>query len=191
MKQTFIFIIILLAQCASYGQSKQEVCSQWPSLLKPSCENIYQIWTEGTNDIYYSGYAWHNRYTYSEERVRSYNEMAWGGGLGKGFYDKDNNNDWSGLYAFAFLDSHRNVEPIAGYGFLKTAQFKQNAEGGLGFTVFLTSRPDIFHSIPFPGILPMVSLRYRQVSISTTYIPGAFGVGNVLFCFGRIILEKT
>ena len=64
-----------------------------------------QIWSEGNNDLYISGYSWHNRSMYSAEKIRSFNERAWGGGYGRSIYDED--GDWQGLYGMAFLDSHR------------------------------------------------------------------------------------
>ena len=56
---------------------------------------------------------------------------------------------------------------------------------GVGYTVLITSRPDILHGIPFPGILPWVSISYRRASLSATYIPGAKGAGNVLYVVGK------
>ena len=43
---------------------------------------------------------------------------------GKGFYDED--GDWHGLSAIAFLDSHKNLEPAAGYAFLKILPLNEN-----------------------------------------------------------------
>ena len=154
-------------------------CAQWPTWLQPVCVRPYQTWTEGDDELYLTGYAWHNRYKYSENKIGTYNENAWGGGLGKGFFDE--NGDWHGLYAFAFLESHSKVEPIAGYAFLKTLHMTETSNIGLGFTVFLTARPDVFHGIPFPGALPWAGLNYRQLSLLATYIPGGSNVGNVLF----------
>lgn len=166
-------------------------CASWPSWFKPACQRLYQVWSEGNNELYLSGYAWHNRYTYSREQIRTkrYNELAWGGGLGKGLYDEK--GDWHGLYAIAFLDSHKNVEPAAGYAFLKVAHLSENIRIGAGYSVIFTARPDIYHNIPFAGIIPWISLNYRQLSISATYIPGARGAGNVLFLIGKWTFALT
>lgn len=158
-------------------------CQNWSHWAKSVCERLHQVWTEGDNELYMSGYAWHNRFTYSQEKIDKYNELAWGGGMGKGFYDE--NGDWHGLYAFAFLDSHKNVEPIAGYAFLKIANINENMNVGAGLSVFITARSDIFHNIPFPGLLPCLSLTYRRLSFSASYIPGTQGAGNVLFLATR------
>lgn len=162
------------------------VCSSSPAWFKSSCLRLHQIWTEGDNELYLPAYTWHNRYVYSAYKIDSYNEMPWGGGLGKSFYDE--NGDWHGLYAFAFLDSHKNVEPVVGYAFLKVAHLNENTRAGAGFGILATARPDIFHNIPFPGILPWVSFNYRKASLSATYIPGSKNAGNVLFFIVKYVL---
>jgi palmitoyl transferase len=145
---------------------------------------LSQIWNEGTPELYLTGYAWHNRYTYDANRVNLYNEFAAGGGLGKGWIDED--GDWHSLYAMAFLDSHSNIQPLAGYGYQKMFQLAKAARAGLGFTWFATQRQDIFHGIPFIGIpLPMISLSIVKASIFATYVPGSQNVGNVMFVFGK------
>nr|WP_236844297.1 lipid IV(A) palmitoyltransferase PagP [Bordetella sp. 02P26C-1] len=158
----------------------QDASTNW---FQRTGDHLENIWTTGSNDLYMSGWAWHNRSTYSAKKIRSFNETAWGGGYGRSIYDQD--GDWQGLYAMAFLDSHRNVQPIAGYGFLKLAHLPHNWRLGAGYTVFLTARKDIFSYIPFPGVLPLVSVGYRDAALYATYIPGGAGAGNVLFAFGR------
>lgn len=155
-------------------------CSHLPFLLRKVCTRWQQIWYEGSNDLYFTGYAWHNRYTYDRARIRNYNEAAWGSGIGRGLYDED--RDWHGLYAMAFLDSHQKVEPAAGYAFLKMLH-KNNFHLGAGYGLILTARPDIFKGRPFPGILPWASIGFRQINIAATYIPGSSRSGNVLFAF--------
>jgi len=182
MKPTHIFLLLVLFFSNAMADDT-DTCTQWPTWFSPVCKQLRDAWSKGNIDAYFTGYAWHNRYLYSTERLNTYNEAAWGGGLGKGYNDKD--GDWNGLYAMAFLDSHKNVEPIGGYGFIKTAHFTENTRGGIGYTVFITARPDIFKGRPIPGILPLVSVSYLKLSLFATYIPGAQGAGNVLFCFAK------
>lgn len=165
-------------------------CKYWLSLFKPHCHRLHQVWTEGHTDLYISGYAWHNRFTYSSERIheKKYNELAWGGGLGKGFFDEKGN--WHGLYAFAFLDSHSNVEPTAGYAYLKVANITKEFKAGLGFSVLVTARPDIFHNIPFPGAVPWAGMFYKKISVKAAYIPGSSTNGNVLYLVGTYSFDK-
>ncbi|MBI2785022.1 MAG: lipid IV(A) palmitoyltransferase PagP [Legionella longbeachae] len=168
---------------------KSNDCKYWLPIFKPFCHRLHQIWTEGNNELYLSGYAWHNRFTYSSERMRErkYNELAWGGGFGKGFFDEKGN--WHGLYAFAFLDSHRKVEPTAGYAYLKVAHLSKNFKAGLGFSILVTARPDILHYIPFPGAVPWAGVFYKKVSIKAAYIPGSSTNGNVLYVVGTYTFD--
>lgn len=160
-----------------------EPCEHWNSLFKPICVRLHQIWTEGTTDTYFTTYAWHNRWTYSHEKIRKYNEAALGGGLGKGFYDEKGN--WHALYAIAFLDSHSDVEPAVGYAYQKIFTVHNNLKAGLGYSILLTARSDINNYIPFPGLLPWVSVVYKRATVAATYIPGNSYNGNVLFILGK------
>ncbi len=176
-----LFFSLTLAQTV-YAETPAH-CKNWPDWLKPVCVRPYQAWTEGNNDLYLTGYAWHNRFTYPEHKLGTYNEHAWGGGLGRSFFDEK--GDWHGLYAFAFLESHSKVEPIGGYAFLKTFHISETSSAGIGFTVFITARPDILNGVPFPGALPWAGLNYRRASVMAIYIPGSRGVGNVLFMIAK------
>lgn len=177
-----VLIVLMLQSLPTFAQSE---CEWWINRLKPHCigKRWHQIWHEGDNTLYFTGYAWHNRHTYTKDKLKSYNEAAWGGGLGKTYYDVQ--GDEHGLYAFAFLDSHKNVEPIAGYVFFKMLRLEEHTKAGAGVTLFVTARPDIFHGIPFPGALPAVALTHRRASLNALYIPGAKGAGNVLFLLAK------
>jgi palmitoyl transferase len=183
MKKLIISLLLLLFFHAAQAEESYP-CSTWPSLTQRICKRLHQIWYEGDNELYLSGYAWHNRYRYERPRIKTFNEKAWGGGLGKGFIDEKGN--WHGLLAFAFLDSHKNIEPVAGYGYQKILHFTNDLKVGLGLAVLITQRPDIFKGIPFAGALPWISLIYRKVSINATYIPGAANAGNVLYIIGKL-----
>lgn len=185
MKLAQAFLCLLLF-CTHAFADEPNACSKWPKWFKPACIQLTNTWTKGSIDLYATGYAWHNRYLYSEAKLRTYNEGAFGGGIGKGYDDDD--GDWNSLYTLAFLDSHKNVEPVAGYAFIKTTYFSENTRAGIGYTILVTARPDIFKGRPFPGALPLVSVSYRRLSLFATYIPGAQGAGNVLFCFAKYTL---
>lgn len=182
MKRSLIFWLLFFLLQTAIAQDHSD-CEKGPSLIKHFCHRLHQIWYQGDTELYLTGYAWHNRYVYDPAKIGRYNELAWGGGLGKSFYDED--GDWHGLAAFAFLDSHKNVEPVAGYGFMKIYHFNENVRLGAGYSILVTARPDIFHGIPFPGALPWLTANYRRATLAATYIPGAAGAGNVLFILGR------
>lgn len=176
------YYLALFISFNGFAAQSPPYCSGWFSFLNAKC--LQQIWNQGTNDVYLSGYAWHNRYTYSPEKINQYNEAAWGGGFGKGFFDE--NGDWHTISAIAFLDSHKNIEPLVGYAYVKTAKFTESFRAGLGYTLFLTARADINRGAPFPGALPWASVFYKRVALSATYIPGAAGAGNVLYILGKV-----
>ncbi|WP_367607028.1 lipid IV(A) palmitoyltransferase PagP [Legionella sp. W05-934-2] len=160
-------------------------CDNWPSWFQWICIRSKQIINEGDNAIVVSGYAWHNRNYYTPEKIKTYNEKAWGGGLGRGFYDEKHN--WHGYYGLVFLDSHKNLEPNIGYAYFKVWEIGQTPfELGLGYTAIITARADLNKGRPFPGVLPLVSFGTKTVTAYATYIPGRRGIGNVLFIFGKI-----
>lgn len=183
---TMVFILLIVL-CSNSLLASPPFCADWPKLLRPTCQRMVQIINTGSNELYFSGYAWHNRFTYSTARVHTYNENAWGGGIGKGLYDED--GDWHGLYGIAFLDSHKNVEPAAGYAFSKMAHLNQETAIGLGYTVLVTMRSDINHGYPFPGLLPWGLITHKRVALAATYIPGSRNVGNVLYLLGKVTLD--
>lgn len=198
MNKTNFFLIVILLLClqiSAYSKDNAESVTP-PELTKPkpikkapwpkrAGHRLKQIWHEGNNDLYLTGYAWHNRYLYSKERltIGNYNENAWGGGFGRGWYDED--GDWQSLYAIAFLDSHTNVEPWAGYAFLKTLHIGENVKLGGGFTLALTMRPDILNGYPFPAVTPLASVSYKRLALFAAYVPGFRDTGNILFMFAR------
>jgi len=56
----------------------------------------------------------------------------------------------------------------------------------------IVQRPDIADGVPFPAILPLASLRYRDGTFFMTYIPslgGGINHGSTLFMFGRVLLR--
>lgn len=179
----FIASLLLIFSTQIFALEQQDSCAHWFNFFKPVCQRLHQVWTEGNTELYLSGYAWHNRYTYPREKIKTYNEAAWGGGLGKGLFDEK--GDWHGLFAFAFLDSHSNVEPVVGYAYLKVATLHKDLKAGIGYTLLVTSRTDINHNIPFPGALPWASIFYKRTTIAATYIPGFNHNGNVLYLLAK------
>jgi palmitoyl transferase len=188
--KSIIIGMLMLIYVTAFSAQNPENCSHWLSLFKPFCHRLHQILEEGTTDLYISGYSWHNRYTYSRKRLRRkhYNELAWGGGLGKGFFDERGN--WHGLYAIAFLDSHKNLEPALGYAFLLVTSFNKDFKAGLGYSILITARPDILHNIPFPGAVPWAGLFFKNSSLKAAYIPGSSKNGNVLYVVGAYTFDK-
>ncbi|EHF3471943.1 phospholipid:lipid A palmitoyltransferase [Proteus mirabilis] len=147
--------------------------------------NLTQTWDNDQYNYYLPVWTWHNRFTYDKEKTNRYNETPWGFGMGK--YRYDNEGDWHGLYAMAFMDSNNRVQPIMGYGFEKMWYPGGDREGfrmGAGFTLSVTARHE-YNYIPMPLPLPLVSVGYGHLSLQATYVPGTYNNGNVLFVWLR------
>jgi palmitoyl transferase len=147
-------------------------------------KRIVQTWNEGNLDLIVTAYAWHNRLTYDKERVRRYNENAWGGGLGLSMFDED--GDTHMLFLTAFNDSWNKVQPYGGYGFLKNWHFGPNNDfrAGVGISLGITARHE-YDYIPLPLPLPMFGVGYKRFSVEAAYVPGTRNNGNVLFTWIR------
>ncbi len=167
------------------GQA-QAFCNETDSLFDRACKHVTDTWNEGNHSIYLPFYAYHLRSAYSKEKINTFRENTYGIGYGRTHYDQNNNSDE--LYAMGFLDSHSKPEYIAGYAHQWIAGAPKNLHAGLGYTAFLTTRSDIMHYTPIPGILPIASVGYNKVNINTTFIPGGKGNGNVFFFWSKIEL---
>ncbi|MFL4555983.1 lipid IV(A) palmitoyltransferase PagP [Yersinia kristensenii] len=152
----------------------------WQRLMR----NISLAWDSPDQELYIPLNTWHNRWTYDDDKIESYNERPWGIGYGK--YRYDENNNWHAVYAMAFMDSHNKVEPIIGYGYQKM-WIPGEMDGwrfGVGFTASVTARHEYYY-IPIPLPLPLLSIEYNKFALQTTYIPGTYNNGNVLFTWMR------
>jgi palmitoyl transferase len=145
-------------------------------------DTLSQTWQSPNYELYIPVNMWHNRSYYSAEQIETYNEQPWGLGVGK--YRFDDDGDWHALYGMVFLDSHRRVEPMAGYGFQKMWRPTDNFRLGAGYTVGFTARENT-HYLPIPVILPLLSVEYKQMAVQSTYVPGFSGKGNILFTWLR------
>ena len=169
-------------------RSEWIACDGLWSWVASQCRGLKKAWKDGSPDLYITGLSHHDRGTYTQEKIDSYNERAWGGGLG--WSARAENGDDFGWYFLVFRDSHYKYTKMVGWDWLTYWPADGKVAVGLGYTMFLGSRPDIYNSIPFPGILPLASVRLWNAEIMGTYIPkvsqGTTGNGNVGFLFGRI-----
>ncbi|SIT40534.1 Phospholipid:lipid A palmitoyltransferase [Paraburkholderia piptadeniae] len=160
-------------------------CSYSTEWLAGACRRIERVAQQGTWDLYVTGYGWHIN-GYSEEERKSLNAQSWGGGAGKHFTDENGNEDI--LFAFVFLDSHENAEPIGGWA---RQWYTKPVAGGLslggGYFAGFTAREDVANYLPVPLVLPVGSIRYRKASVMGTFIPRIPGVtkGDVAFFWSR------
>lgn len=150
------------------------------------CTNVAHTWADGRTDAYLPVWIWHNRAEYDKSNLDHYNELPLGFGMGKRYYDND--GDLHRLFAMAFLDSHSDVEPLAGYSYEKIFRPANDWQLGFGYTAFVTARNDVGHYVPFPAVLPLWSVQYKRLSLEQTYVPGGHNNGNVLFVWLRFEL---
>ncbi len=149
-------------------------------------KHVLRPYEQGQWDIYMLGYGWHSPDGYSRQRRKELNQRSYGAGAGRRWVDENGHEDL--LYAFAFWDSHKKIEPIAGYA----RQWFTSPIGGVlslgaGFTVAVTAREDILHYVPFPIILPIVSAKVHRASLMAAILPrlGSVSKGTTVLAWGR------
>ncbi|NDL65231.1 lipid IV(A) palmitoyltransferase PagP [Acerihabitans arboris] len=147
--------------------------------------NVAKTWHASPDqDIYLPAISWHNRYFYSDEHIRRYNERPWGAGYGVSRLDERDN--WHALYMMAFKDSFNRWEPFAGYAW--ESRWRPLADKafrvGAGFTLGVTARHN-WGYYPIPAVLPLASVSYQKFTFQGTYIPGTRNNGNVFFAWLR------
>jgi palmitoyl transferase len=162
-------------------------CSDLWSFVGRSCSKAAAAWDHGENELVLTGYAYHLRSTYTEEKLRELNEKAYGGGWARTIEDSD--GDTHSLFIFGFHESHHKIQWNAGYYYSTYWGPQDGLRGGLGVATFFVQRPDIASGVPIPAILPMAALKYKKATLMATFIPtvnGGINNGSVLFVFGRV-----
>lgn len=168
--------IQLAAASTKAGEDRQS----WYRRLWAPVDNAY---SHGDLEIYLPLHTHHLRSAYSAEKIATYQENPFGLGIGRGLYNEKGN--WEGVYAMGFQDSHFKPQYQAGYIWKRIWRPAEDIRLGLGYTAFLMSRTDVFHYKPFPGIVPVASAAYKNLSLETTFIPGAAGAGNIFFVWAK------
>ena len=186
-------IVVLIAALAAVFATPVRAapeCSDLCEWLNTGCRRLVDTYKNGKNEVLVSGYAWHTPWTWTSERRAEENEYAWGGGWARSA-DREN-GDTDTVYFLVFSDSHYEAEYNLGYAWTTWWRPRESLQPGLGYTLMLISRQDIWGGIPFPAILPLVSLRYDRFTVFSTYIPtlnGGINHGSILYVFGRIAID--
>jgi LPS-assembly protein len=164
---------------APSADSKKDPRS-WPQRLWDPVANAY---IDGAFEVLLPLYTYHLRKAYSADKIAHFQEKPWGLGFGSGLYNEKGN--YQGVYAMGFQDSHFKPQWQAGYTWKAIWRPVDDFRLGLGYTAFLMSRTDLAHYIPFPGIVPVASLAYKNLNLETTFVPGAAGAGNIFFIWAK------
>jgi hypothetical protein len=183
--------LALLAQLSLLpAPADAEVWSKLADLGREGTEQLRLIKEQGSTDLYLSGYAYHGRSTYTEERLAELNEHAWGIGVGRRLRNARGNDDI--IYALGLSDSHYKPQLMVGYAHEWMHSFGDSGlEVGAGYTVMLVSRVDYFGGFPFPVALPVGSIGTRDVKVRASYVPRLSqekGNGDVLLLFFSIAI---
>jgi palmitoyl transferase len=155
--------------------------------LKRQCRGFRSAWYERKPMVLVSGYAWHDPNTYEQDNLDSFNSQAWGGGFGFGLYEPEKGDHFS-WYVLSFKDSNSDLTNMIGFGSVTYWPEKSDLAMGLGYTVFVMQRPDIYGGIPFPAALPLATIKLWHAEILGTFIPklnAGINHGNVGYVFGR------
>jgi len=137
-------------------------------------------WDNGGWDAYLPFYSYHPAWVYSAETRHNFHDDAWGAGVGKHWEDKNGNEDL--VYAMVFTESHGHAEPIVGYARQwYTDPIVGDFKVGGGYTVGITSRPDIWSGVPFPLALPVISAKAGRFSLMSAIVPDTKGLRAMLF----------
>ncbi|MES2048629.1 MAG: hypothetical protein V4447_09525 [Pseudomonadota bacterium] len=161
-----------------------------PGWWKQATTKTLDIYNNGQLSILLSGYARHGRNTYTAERIKELNELAWGLGFSSTIRDKKDNEEL--IYGLAISDSHFAPQLMAGYAYQWMRPLGDRFEAGFGVSGLLISRTDYFRGLPFPGVLPVASIGTRSTKLMAGYIPRVSrhkGNGDVLLIFLRIDLN--
>ncbi|MGB2818802.1 MAG: OmpW family outer membrane protein [Burkholderiaceae bacterium] len=113
------------------------------------------------------------------DNYQQQNAYPFGAGIASYWVDERDNERM--LYALAFSDSHYNIQPMAGYAWVARWPVTGGIKAGIGYTAFITARNDAMW-LPFPAVLPLLSLGTDAVSLYAAYIP----TQNVTFAFLRL-----
>ncbi len=159
-----------------------------PGFWTKTRTHVVDITEQGRWDLYLSGYAYHNRNSYSDKSLHKLNEKAWGAGIGKTL--RNANGDDESLYFIGLRDSRRHAQFMAGYAYQWVHGFGADSglEAGAGLTAAIIRRQGVLGGVPFPAILPVASIGTQSTKLMVTFIPHAAirnNKGNVVLLFAR------
>lgn len=156
--------------------------------LENLCEHIGDVVQQGRDELIVSGWAYHDRHTYSPEKIKSFQEFAYGGGWGR-YLERDPQHLES-VSLTVFADSHERPQTTLSYDWLRTWGQPGELQWGVGGALLLVSRSDVLDYIPIPGVLPLAMLRKDRVQLMMTFIPrlgGSLNNGNLFYLQGRYL----
>jgi palmitoyl transferase len=169
------------------GIQAQEAPEKEAGLIRRTTRCIQGIIDKGKTDLYVSGYYWHLPFAYPPDKRATFNDLAWGLGLGRSLVDEKDNERF--VYIQVSRSSHFKPQYAIGYGWQARWNAPFGIKLGAGYAAFVFARSDVYHYTPIPGIVPVASLATGRASLYVAYLPGIHngitGRGNVLYVFSR------
>jgi palmitoyl transferase len=126
-----------------------------------------RIWSEGSQDLYVSGYYYHTPYGFSKSRRDEFNDNAWGAGYGRTLTE-DNENQRM-FYGMVVHDSHRKPLYLAGYAWLARWDMGRDLRVGAGYSALLIAHSTSTNYWPVPLLAPIVSFGTNDAALYGTY----------------------
>ena len=141
------------------------------------------IISDGNTGLLIPAYTIHPGWAYKTNKRRNENGYTWGGGISRNLIDARGNRRI--VYAMAFSDSHSNIEPFLGYGWLSRWRIGNSPlHAEAGYTIGLTARGD-YKWIPFPAPLPLVGIGTDSFSLYGTFVP----FSDIFFFFANYVTD--
>lgn len=140
-------------------------------------------------DVFLSGYAWHDRDTYTQKQLNKMNENTLGGGIGRSIRNERGNDE--GVYVIRIRDSNERPQWMAGYVYQWVFPVVSKYEVSAGLTALLIRRHDWFDGRPFPAVLPVASFGTHKAQLTATYVPHLSmrkGKGNIVLLMLKMSL---
>jgi Antimicrobial peptide resistance and lipid A acylation protein PagP len=161
--------IILTLALTCFTLPTAHACDWLWSVFSKPCNGVVKAYETGDDELLLSGYAYHLRSSYTPEKIREFNEKAWGIGYGK--TAEEANGDTHMLFWLVFRESHFKNQVHLGYAYNTYWGPRTGLQASLGYTAMLVQRPDIASGIPFPAILPTAGVKWNNTSLNFIFIP--------------------
>ena len=140
-----------------------------------------RILSEGSQDLYVSGYYYHTPYHFSDHRRDEFNDNAWGLGYGRTLAEENQNQRM--FYGMVVRDSHQKPFYLAGYAWVARWDFYREVQVGAGYSALLIAHSTSTNYWPVPLLAPVVSIGTNNAAIYATYFNG------IGYFFGKFSLD--
>lgn len=182
-------IVVRADQLQSNSTSNgTSLVSNFISKLNHMKERLVFVKDKGETYITVAGYAYHDRRTYTPEKIKQLNELAWGIGIERLYYDEEGHRE--GVSMMVIKDSHSDPQFSASYEWQAGYKVFSDTTIWGGYSAGIVARSD-YNYKPIPYLFPTIGLSIGKLNLKSVLIPSIGGVnnGNVLFIFASIKKE--